>query len=492
MKKASDFADAHLRVFDRPRLPDPGDIRSVYFVGICGTGMGSLAGLFRQAGYDVSGSDANAWPPMSTRLREIGIEVFDGYSADNLDRRPDLVIVGNACTPTHPEAARAREEGMHQLSLPEAFDRFFILGRRSLVVAGTHGKTTTSGLLVHTLKSVGLDPTYLVGGVMLNGETSFGIGDGPYSVVEGDEYDSAYFDKRPKFMHYRPSTAIITSIEFDHADIYDDWDDYRGAFERFAATVPDHGALVLNADSEPAMGLARHASARVLTYGMQRSAHVSAGHIGIGPNGIAFELVVDGTDAGRFLLPMTGRHNLSNALAVAALCLDEDVDVSGIAEAFASFRGLRRRQEILGIVDEVVVIDDFAHHPTAAASTIDGVRERWPERRLVAVFEPRSNSSRRRIFEASYVDAFAGAHVAIFSVPPFRHNDDARDFMDVNRICRQLGERSVEAFAAPDHETLRERLRSDVRPGDVVLIMSNGGFGGLHAWLLDELSTRAL
>jgi UDP-N-acetylmuramate: L-alanyl-gamma-D-glutamyl-meso-diaminopimelate ligase len=502
LKDASDFADAHLRVFDRPPLPDPREIRSVYLIGICGTGMGSLAGLLREAGYAVSGSDADAWPPMSTRLRESGIHLIEGFDARNLDHSPDLVIVGNACTPTHPEAARARDEKMVQLSFPEAFAEFFLRGRKSLVVAGTHGKTTTSGLLVHAIRTAGLDPTYLVGGVMLNGDTSFGLGNGGYAIVEGDEYDSAYFDKKPKFMHYRPSSAIVTSMEFDHADIYDDWDDYRRAFERFVALIPSSGSLVLNADDSSVLALAQHTGATIAYYGLGKPGFsaadasasvrnlISAANIVVGEAGFEFDLLLPGRPPQRMLLPATGRHNLSNALAVAALCWAEGLDMQAVGAAFANFRGMKRRQEVIGVLDDVIVIDDFAHHPTAVDVTIRGVRERWPSRRLVAVFEPRSNSSRRKVFEAQYVEAFSQADIAMIALPPFRHNDDPGDFMDVSRICEALAESGVEAFASPTQEALRGQLEARITRGDILLVMSNGGFDGLHDWLLSTLRSR--
>lgn len=491
MKQASDFADAELRVFDRQRVSVDDDIRSVYLIGICGTGMGSLAGLFCDAGFDVSGSDANAYPPMSTRLRDAGIQVFEGYDAANLDHKPDLVVVGNACTPQHPEATRARDEGMSQLSFPEAFSEFFVQKRRSLVVAGTHGKTTTSGLLAHTFSSAGLDPTFLVGGVLCNGNTSFNVGSGRHCIVEGDEYDSAYFDKRPKFMLYRPDVAVVTSMEFDHADIYDDWEDYKNAFRRFVGLLPEDGRLILNTDSEPVSRLASHTGADITTYGLVGSPDIRARDIVVDPTGVSFDLVRGDAVVCRMTLPATGRHNLANALAVASVGLAEGLEPDAIREAFASFKGLKRRQEIIGDISDVLVLDDFAHHPTAVSVTIAGVRERWPTRRLIAVFEPRSNSSRRKVFEQQYVNAFKEAHQAIIAEPPFRHNDRHEDFMDIGAICHSLTAAGVGTYSAPDQAALRERLGNEMRAGDIVLIMSNGGFGGLHDWVLSELTARS-
>jgi UDP-N-acetylmuramate: L-alanyl-gamma-D-glutamyl-meso-diaminopimelate ligase len=482
--------DAHLRIFDRPEVPPPGEIRDIYLIGICGTGMGSLAGLFQQAGYNVSGSDDAVYPPMSTRLAEMDIPVFEGFDAAHLEPAPDLVVIGNACTPTHDEAARAREQGMVQLSLPEALAHFFIAGRRSLVVAGTHGKTTTTGMLVHLLREAGLDPGFLVGGVMANTGASYAVGAGSHFVVEGDEYDSAYFDKQPKFMHYRPSTAIITSMEFDHADIYDDWDDYRSAFEAFARTLPSDGLLILNSDDPHVASLSAQTQARVRYYGLASKADVSAVDVIRGEGGQRFTLTVAGNAVVEIYLPMSGRHNLANALAAATAALEEGVEPAMLAHAFGMFRGMKRRQEVLGAAAGVLVMDDFAHHPTAVRETIVAVRERWPERRLVAVFEPRSNSSRRKVFEEAYADAFEAADHTFISSPPIRHNDSSEDLMDVDVVIDSLVGRGLHAETHPNAEALLPSLLEALRPGDTALIMSNGAFGGIHRKLLRELEER--
>ncbi|RMH61113.1 MAG: UDP-N-acetylmuramate:L-alanyl-gamma-D-glutamyl-meso-diaminopimelate ligase [Bacteroidetes bacterium] len=489
MKRLTDFPDAHLRLFERPPVPPPEAIRDVYLIGICGTGMGSLAGLFQQAGYRVRGADQAAYPPMSTRLAAMGITVLEGYDPAHLDPAPDLVVVGNACTPTHPEAAYARNHGLAQQSFPEALAHFFIRDRRSLVVAGTHGKTTTTGMLVHVLREAGLDPGFLVGGVMTGLETSYAVGTGPHFVVEGDEYDSAYFDKRPKFMHYRPTSAIVTSMEFDHADIYADWADYRTAFEAFAGTVPPEGLLVLCADDPAVRALAGHTSARVQTYGLERG-DVTARHIRRGEGGQRFELVAHGAIQGEVFLPMSGRHNLLNALAVCTVALDEGLTPDQIAHGLGTWQGMKRRQEVRGEAAGVLVLDDFAHHPTAVRATLQAVRERWPERRLVAVFEPRSNSSRRKVFEDAYADAFEQADLVFLSTPPFRHNDRREDFLDPDAVTARLEARGIPARALPDADALLPPLLDRLRPGDTVLIMSNGGFGGLHDRLLDRLRER--
>ena len=488
MKSLHELPDAELRTFERPAPPPPEAIQSVYLIGICGTGMGSLAGLLKEAGYTVWGTDEAAYPPMSTRLREAGIPVLEGFDPAHLDPAPDLVIVGNACTPRHPEAAYAREKGLPQLSLPEALAHFFLKDRRALVVAGTHGKTTTTGLLAHVFREAGLDPGFLVGGVMSNGNVNYHVGSGPHFIVEGDEYDSAYFDKRPKFMHYGPTGAIITSMEFDHADIYDDWADYREAFRRFAGSVRNSGVLALYGDDNEVRVLDHFATAPVRYYGIDDDDdHVTATNIRRGEGGQRFTLVVDGKPTTEVFLPMSGKHNLRNALGVATIALHEGLTPDQVAYGMGTFLGMKRRQEVRGEADGVLVVDDFAHHPTAVRETVAAIRERWPERRLVAVFEPRSNSSRRKVFEEAYGEAFDGSGLAFLSAPPLRHNDSADNFLDANALAANITGRGVPTEVYPHADALLGPLYDAVRPGDVVLIMSNGSFGGLHERLLAAL-----
>ncbi len=492
MKDISTLPDAHLRTFERPPVPDAAEIRDVFLIGICGTGMGSLAGLLQQSGYHVRGSDEAAYPPMSVRLAEMGIRVQEGYDASRLEQTPpDLVIVGNACKPRHVEAAYARDHQLPQLSLPEALAHFFLNHRKSLVVAGTHGKTTTTGLLVHVLKWAGKDPGFMVGGVMVNGNVSYGVGREPYFVVEGDEYDSAYFDKRPKMMHYRPNSAIISSMEFDHADIYDDWDDYRNAFRSFAGTVSEGGVLALNGDDPEVRRLSEYTRARVRYYGLHGDDDdVTAINIRSGSGGQRFTLVVDGEAVDEVFFPMSGRHNLLNALAVCTIALDEGIAPQVIADGIAHFRGMKRRQETRGEASGVLVIDDFAHHPTAVRETVYAIAERWPERRIIAIFEPRSNSSRRKIFERAYAESFGGAEAVFLSMPKARANDQADDLLDAGTVAQRITENGIPASAHGDADELLPPLLETLRPGDVALIMSNGGFGNIHYRLLEALRDR--
>ena len=482
-----DLPDADLRRFDRPSVPPPDALEDVYLIGICGTGMGALAGLLKQAGYDVSGADDGVYPPMSTHLAEQEIPVLEGYDPAHLDPPPDLTVVGNACTPTHPEAAYAREQRLVQQSFPEALAHCFLTEeRRPLVVTGTHGKTTTTGLLVHLLRHAGRDPGYLVGGVPQDDGGSYALGtDAPF-VLEGDEYDSAYFDKRPKFMHYRPRHAVVTSVEYDHADIFADPADYRGAFESFVGLLPPDGLLALCGDEPAVRALADQADATVRTYGLDDANDVRADDLTATPDGQRFSLRLGGarTEA---LLPMYGPHNVQNALAAALLAHREGVRRSAIVEGLASFAGMKRRQEVRGRPNDVLVLDDFAHHPTAVRTTIEAVRAAHPDRRLVAVFEPRSNSSRRKIFEASYGEAFDRADAAFLKAPPVRHNDDADAMLDPDAVVRSIRDRGTPADAFEDVDGMLPALLDTLRPGDVALLMSNGSFDGLHDRLLAAL-----
>jgi UDP-N-acetylmuramate: L-alanyl-gamma-D-glutamyl-meso-diaminopimelate ligase len=485
MKDLNIFPDAHLRIFERPSLPQ--NIESVYLVGICGTGMGSLAGLFQEAGFSVSGSDEAIYPPMSTRLEEMGIRLFQGFSEANLKPTPDLSIIGNSCTPTHAEAAYLRENALPQLNFPEALSQFFIKNRRSLVVTGTHGKTSTTGLLAHVFRSAQRDPGFLVGGVLVKDNRSFAVGSGNWFITEGDEYDSAYFDKQPKMWHYKPTVAIVTSMEFDHADIYADWTAYRKAFEHFASLISD--TAILCGDHEAVKDLVPFLSVPHRFYGLSKGNHIRAKEIKPVDGGQTFKLLIDGESKGVFFLPLSGNHNLVNALGVIAVALHEGLSIEEIGAGLSTFGGMKRRQEVRGIVNDVVVIDDFAHHPTAVKETISAIKQKYPSRRLVAVFEPRSNSSRRKVFEKDYAKSFKKADVVFMSSPPFRHNDNAADFMNPYTIAEKLGSKGVPAFIHPDADAVLEDLKALVQRGDVVLMMSNGSFGGIHQKLLEALAS---
>ncbi|MEO6446001.1 MAG: Mur ligase family protein [Gemmatimonadaceae bacterium] len=470
----------------------PGAVRRIHLVGVGGTGMGAFAGMLKAAGYDVTGSDENVYPPMSDMLRQWGIEVFTPYAAENLDRaRPDLVIVGNVIRRVNPEATAARERGLRQMSFPAAFGALVAADKHSVVIAGTHGKTTTSALMAHVLAEAGLDPTFLVGGVTVNYGGNFRLGAGAHVVVEGDEYDTAYFDKGPKFLHYRARTALLTSIEFDHADIFTDMAHYESAYEKFCATLPADGWLGVSASYPRAVEIARaHSPARVRTYSHDVEADYRARDITFSEAGASFR--IEGPDAENVpvLLPMSGFHNIENAVGVYAAARALGVSPDAIACGFARFRGVKRRQEVRGEIGNVLVIDDFAHHPTAVRETILGIRQRYPRRRLWAVFEPRSNTSRRNIHQAEYATAFEHADVVAIRLPEAHDQVPADEQLDVPAIVGDLHTRGIAAATHANVDDMVQLVTSGARPNDVILVMSNGAFGGFIPSLLAGLTAR--
>jgi UDP-N-acetylmuramate: L-alanyl-gamma-D-glutamyl-meso-diaminopimelate ligase len=469
----------------------PGSVRRIHLVGVGGTGMGSFAGLLKAAGYEVTGSDQNVYPPMSDMLARWGVETMSPYAPENLDRaRPDLVIIGNVIRRVNPEATAVRERGLPQMSFPAALGSLLLDTRHSIVVAGTHGKTTTSALLAHVLVHAGTDPSFLVGGVTLNAESNFRLGKGPYFVVEGDEYDTAYFDKGPKFLHYRARTAMLTSVEFDHADIYRDLAHYESAFERFAETIPSDGTLVVCATYPNAERIAReHAKGRVITYSREGNADYRTSNLRFAPEGAHFGIESrDGTRT-TVLLPMSGMHNVENAVGVFAVAMTLAIAPDVVASAFESFKGVRRRQEVKGEIRDVLVIDDFAHHPTAVRETLAGIRQRYRGRRVLAAFEARSNTSRRNIHQQAYGDALREADVVFLKVPEPHDKVPADEQLDVPAIVTALQTRGVPSHGSKSVDELVRLVAAEAKAGDLVLVMSNGAFDGFVPKLMDALAS---
>lgn len=477
---------------DSPRV-DLDAVRTIHLIAIAGTGMGAFARLLQQAGYDVRGSDEKVWPPMSDVLTEAGIPWMEGFSPRNLDPAPDLVIVGNVVRRHNPEAVAMRERALPHLSFPEALGELFLGTRHPVVVTGTHGKTTTTTLISWVLHQAGRAPSFLIGGVGQNLGQSARLAKGDHFVVEGDEYDTAYFDKGPKFLHYRPKTAVFTSMEFDHADIYRDMAHYTGAFENFVAILGSDGFLAACASDPEVERVARESAGRVETYSARDgvAADWTAGSLAFGPEGATFELVYQGRGLAAVRLPMVGRHNVENALATAAVTHALGLSAGEIAAGLGSFEGVRRRQEERGEVDGVLVIDDFAHHPTAVEETVAGVHARHPGRRLWAVFEARSNTARRNIYQSRYERAFDDAElVIIVSPPPHPDSIPEAERFDPTGLVAVLAGRGLEALHRPDPDTVLTHLVAEARSGDVVLLMSNGSFGSLTTRLLDALAAR--
>jgi UDP-N-acetylmuramate: L-alanyl-gamma-D-glutamyl-meso-diaminopimelate ligase len=471
---------------------DPATVRRVHLVGVAGTGMGSFAGMLKAAGYEVTGSDQNVYPPMSDMLRAWSIPVLTPYDPANLDIvKPDLVVIGNVIRRVNPEATEVRARRLPQMSFPAALGTFFLRDRHSVVVTGTHGKTTTTALLGHVLAAAGRDPSFLVGGVARNYDASYRLGAGPHFVIEGDEYDTAYFDKGPKFLHYRPRTAILTSIEFDHADIFRDLSHYEAAFERFVRLLPPDGCLAVSAAYPNARRIAGGSAARVVTYGLEPGADYAAHDLAHGPDGARFAVVERGRALGFAALPGGGAHNVENALGVVAAARALGLGFAEIAPGLASFAGVRRRQELRGEIGGVIVVDDFAHHPTAVRETICAIRARFPGRRVWAVFEPRSNTSRRRLHEAEYAEALAGAPCVALRVPEPHDMVPADQRLDATRVVADLRRRGIDARADADVDRLVGAVAGGARPGDVVLVMSNGAFGGFVDRLLAALRSPA-
>jgi len=462
----------------------------VHLVAICGTGMGALAGLLKEAGHEVQGSDRAFYPPMAERLQAWGIPTLWGFDPAHLDPDIDLVIVGNVCRRDNPEAQAALQRGLPVMSFPQALSEFFIAGKTSVVVAGTHGKTTTAALLSYVLVEAGLDPSFLVGGIPQNFGKSFHLGQGGVFVVEGDEYDTAFFDKRPKFVHYRPKIVVLTAVEFDHADIYRDMEAYRAAFAGLMSLLPADGLLVACADDPEVNAVASAAPCRVVTYGLGPGAIWSAADIQPGEDTTHFSLIRHGSHVGTVTLPLAGRHNVLNTLGVLAAAEALGVDVKKAAGCLTGFAGVARRMQVRGVVDGVTVIDDFAHHPTKVRETVRAARARYPRSHLVAVFEPRTATSRRKVFQETYPASFAAADEVVV-VPPF----DAEKIPEAERfdsaaLVAALRRNGQKAVLHENADEVVAALSSRLSQDTVVLIMSNGAFDDIHEKLLLALRTR--
>ena len=469
----------------------------IHCIAIGGTGMAPLACLLREFGHQVRGSDGPLYPPMSTLLEEAGIEALVGYGPQNLEPRPDLVVVGNAIPRSNPEATAARELELEMLSMPETLARFFLGERKPLVVAGTHGKTTTTSMAAWVYEHAGRSPGFLIGGVPLNLERSFAIGSGERFVIEGDEYNAAYFDRGPKFLHYRPHTAILTSVEHDHADLYAEPEDLLAAYRQLVTIIPDNGLLVAYGDDPEVREVAGHARCRVLFYGLGASNSVRATsweHDGTGVRAAIADSAIDGAEGEiehhTLRLRMAGVHNLLNALAVWAVARADGLTPDEICSAFSSFAGVRRRQEELGTAAGVTVVDDFAHHPTAVAATLPALAARYRGRRLVAAFEPRSLTAGREMFSGAYRTAFAAAG-AVFFAPLFHAGRLAAEGpLDLVRLAETLSGDGIPTETTTTVSELRAALLADLRAGDVLVTMSSGSFERLPHNILEALRER--
>lgn len=466
-----------------------------HLIGICGTAMASLAGMLQARGAVVTGSDENVYPPMSTMLESIGIQILKGYEAPHVGS-PDCVVVGNAIPRGNPEIEETLNRRLAYRSLPEVLKEEFIRGRRSLVVAGTHGKTTTTSLAAWVIDQAGLNSSFLVGGVVQNFGVSFRVTDSDYFIIEGDEYDTAYFDKGPKFMHYLPEIAVVNNIEFDHADIYKDLDAVKLAFRRLMNLVPGNGRLIVGWDSAPARDVVASFGSRLFTqletFGTSDDAKWQARDIEFHDGMTRFKVFRDGSSWHEFQMPLIGDFNVRNCLAAIVAADGWGVERKTIAGALASFKSVRRRCEVRGEVDGITVIDDFAHHPTAVRETLAALRTKYQDRRIIAVFEPRSRTSCHATFQQTYVDAFAPADYVIVSrVYDAQRAAEMGGVLDIEKLIEDVSAQNKPAQAITDVDEIIGTLKSELRSGDVVAIMSNGAFGGIHEKLLAALGASA-
>jgi len=453
--------------------------------------MASLAGLLRSRGYRVTGSDQNIYPPMSTYLEGLGIRVLPGYrQEENLTERPDLAVIGNAVSRDNPEVQAILGLEIPYVSFPQALGRFLIGSKRSIVIAGTHGKTTTTALMAWVLTKAGLDPSFFVGGIPINFNDGFRDGAGPWAVLEGDEYDSAFFDKGPKFLHYKPERVILTSLEFDHADIYRDLEHLKDAFSRLVALIPPSGSLLVTNEYEAAKEVAREARCPVSFYGKGKPTEWEAKSLRAHESRSWFEAVYKGNSEGVVEIPLIGRHNVNNTLAVYAIARELGMDRQVLREALKTFSGVKRRQEIKGTVGNITIIDDFAHHPTAVRETIEAVRAAYPGHRLWAIFEPRSHTSRRRVFEHEFSATLGCADrvvvAGLYQPDRIPQTERLSPAEVVNEINRSSGDSRAVFIEKPNDIPLY--VAQEAQSGDVILVMSNGGFDGVQEKIFQALA----
>ncbi len=468
----------------------PVRIHSIHIMGVCGTGMAALAGMLKASGYQITGSDKAVYPPMSTFLEGIGIQLLEGYSGENLLSQPDLVIVGNVVTSKNPEAIALSQTTIPYLSFPQALAHFFIKSRTSLVVAGTHGKTTTSSLLASCLNHAELDPTFMIGGIVREFDANFRLGSGKHFVSEGDEYDTAFFDKESKFLHYLPDIAIITSVEFDHADIFADLDAIKRSFKKFISLLPEDGLIIAHLDDANVVEVVKNAPCEVQGYGFGKDLDWSLADITAEGGSTHFKTFRHGKEWAELTVRLPGRHNCLNSLAVAAVLHRIGVDSTTINQGLSRFGGIKRRQEVRGIVHGITVIDDFAHHPTAVRETLQALKNAYSGQRLVTVFEPRTNSSRRAIFQQDYVNCFDAADRIFIREPVPLDGVPASDLFSAETLAEDLRNRNLQAQSYPDTDSILEGLIPILETGDVVAILSNGGFDNIHSRLLKNLEDR--
>ena len=457
-------------------------IKSVHFVGICGTAMASVAAAMKEKGFHVTGSDRDVYPPMSTFLAERKIEVTPVFSEQNLAHKPDLVVIGNAISRGNPEAEAVLEHKLRYCSLPELLKEFFIRGKRCLVVSGTHGKTTTTSLLTWVFEHNGLNPSYLIGGIPTNLGQGAKFTDSEWFIIEGDEYDTAFFDKRSKFVHYLPEVAIINNLEFDHADIFENLDVIQKAFRLFIRLIPRNGLLLGNGDDANLAPLLNVNFCPVKRFGLGADNAVQAFNVKLGPTASEFEI-----PSFKFRLNLVGELNVRNALAVVAAAKHCGLSNKQIQSAFDTFKGIKRRMEIRGVSGGVTIIDDFGHHPTAIRETLRALRVKYPTQRIWAIFEPRTNTTRRNVFQDELASAFADADVVVVSQIARLELLKPEERLDPEKLMQDIKQLGKATAYLPDADSIVAHVKKEACGSDVVCVFSNGGFGNIHEKLIDRL-----
>ena len=467
------------------RIPD--QVQKIHLIAVCGTAMGALASMLKDMGYRVTGSDQNVYPPMSHFLSQKGIELKEGFSGENITYGPDLVVVGNAVLRDNPEVEMMNRMGISCCSMPQAVNHFIVAGKQSILITGTHGKTTTSAIIAWLLFKAGLDPSFVIGGILKNFSSNYRLGKGPYVVIEGDEYDTAYFDKGPKFLHYDPAIAVLTGVEFDHADIFKDLSQVKAAFGLFVSRMSSESKLLAANNDANVDELLGQCDSRVERYGRDPGSTWRMASESIDAPWTEFEVFQGKNSYHCFKTRMMGTHNLLNTLAAIAVADHLKISKPMIAEALKAFEGIKRRQEIRGEKRGVIVMDDFAHHPTAVRETLRAVKPFCGSGRLVAVFEPRTNTSMRNIFQNVYPLSFDGADLICIRKPPLLKKVPPAEWFSSEKLAADLQKQGRDAHYFEDTDHIIDFLVNSLRPGDVVLIMSNGGFDNIHERLLKAL-----